>query len=273
MRPPLPFLLIAASFLSPTLLSALEPAGTIIVPASNKFPRNGESSLVALRDDCLLQLYGAMDGKGDWAISIVREIRSADGGKTWSEPRTLFTDPERSLFQPSLTRMGNGELGLSYTSLLPKRGAFKLFRHSADDGRTWSEPVKISDSSLPHSTGPWDKFYTLKSGRVIALFHALLIPDISKNEGPRGTYAMISDDHGRTWQRTPREGTLRVEVEPHHGKEWGFWEPALVEHAPGRLLMMARTSVGWLYESRSQDNGPGPSLCAPPCPTPSPRRC
>lgn len=35
----------------------------------------------------------------------------------------------------------------------------------------------------------------------------------------------------------------------------GFWEPALVEHAPGRLLLMARTSVGWLYESRSQDNG------------------
>lgn len=66
---------------------------------------------------------------------------------------------------------------------------------------------------------------------------------------------MHSDDHGRTWQRSPREGTLRVDVLPHHEKEWGFWEPALVEHAPGRLLLMARTSVGWLYESRSQDNG------------------
>lgn len=244
-----------AAFSARPLGAAEAGPGRVIVAASKEFPRNGESSMAGLKDGSILQLYGAMNGTGDWAISIMREIRSTDGGRTWSEPRTLFTDPERSLFQPSLTRMANGELGLTYTSLLPKRGAFKLFRRSADEGRTWSEPVRISDPALPLSTGPWDKFYTLQSGRVIALLHGLLIDDISKNEGPRGTYAMLSDDHGRTWQRSPREGTLRVDVEPHHGKEWGFWEPALVEHAPGRLLLMARTALGWLYESRSEDNG------------------
>jgi hypothetical protein len=229
--------------------------GRIIVPATEEFPRNGESSMVALNNGEILQLYGAMAGTGDWAISVLREIRSGDGGETWTEPRTLFSDPERSLFQPSLTRMGNGEIGLTYTSLLPKRGAFKLFRRSADEGRTWSEPIQISDPALPHTTGPWDKFYTLQSGRVIALLHALLAEDITKNTGPRGTYAMFSDDHGRTWQRAPREGHLRVEDEPRDKVEWGFWEPSLVEHAPGKLYLMARTSTGWLYESRSEDNG------------------
>jgi predicted neuraminidase len=230
-------------------------SGRIIVPATEEFPRNGESSMVALKDGSILQLYGAMNGTGDWAISVMREIRSSDGGETWSGPRTLFTDPERSLFQPSLTRMANGEIGLTYTSLLPKRGAFKLFRRSSDEGKTWSEPVKISDPAHAHTTGPWDKLYTLQSGRVIALLHALLIDDISKNEGPRGTYALLSDDHGRTWRRAPREGTLRVEDEPRDKQEWGFWEPALVEHAPGKLYLMARTSTGWLYESRSEDGG------------------
>jgi hypothetical protein len=172
--------------------------GRLIVPATEEFPRHGASSMVALTDGSILQLYGAMAGTGDWAISVLREIRSADGGKTWSEPRTIFSDSKRSIFQPLLTRMGNGEIGLTYTSLLPKRGAFKLFRRSSDEGKTWSDPVRISDPALPHTTGPWDKFYTLQSGRVIALLHALLAENITKNTGPRGTYAMFSDDHGRT---------------------------------------------------------------------------
>jgi predicted neuraminidase len=229
--------------------------GRILVAATDEFPRNGEGSMVVLRDGSILMLYGAQSGTGDWAIGAIREIRSADGGQTWSEPRTLFTDAQRSLFQPSLTRMANGDLGLTHTSLLPQRGAFKVFRRSRDDGRTWSEPVRISDPSLPHTTGPWDKLYTLSNGRVVALLHALLVDNITKNAGPRGTYAMFSDDHGQTWKRAPREGTLRVEDEPHDRTEWGFWEPALIEYAPGKLLLMARTSTGWLYESRSEDYG------------------
>lgn len=35
----------------------------------------------------------------------------------------------------------------------------------------------------------------------------------------------------------------------------GFWEPSLVEHEPGKLLMMARTATGCLYECRSADGG------------------
>jgi hypothetical protein len=229
--------------------------GRVIVPATDDFPRNGEGSMVLLQDRGILQLYGAQNGTGDWAIGVIREIRSSDGGQTWSEPRTVFTDPERSLFQPSLTRMANGDLGLTYTSLLPKLGAFKVFRHSTDDGQTWSDPVPISDPALPHSTGPWDKLYTLSNGRVIALLHSLLVLDISKNAGPRGTYAMFSDDQGRTWQRAPREGTLRVEDKPFDSLEWGFWEPALVELSPGHLLLLGRTATGWLYESRSADYG------------------
>jgi hypothetical protein len=79
-------------------LAAADTPGHIIVPASEQFPRNGEGSMVVLQNGSILLLYGAQSGTGDWAIGVIREIRSDDGGETWSEPRTLFTDPQRSLF-------------------------------------------------------------------------------------------------------------------------------------------------------------------------------
>jgi len=254
------------------IVAAAEP-GRLIVPSSAEFPRNGESSMIALKNGEILMLYGAQTGTGDWALGVIREIRSADEGKTWSESRTLFRDPERSLFQPSLTRMANGEIGLTHTSLLPKRGAFKVFRRSTDEGRSWSEPVRISDDSWPYTTGPWDKCYTLSNGRVLALLHCMLKQDVRKQGGQHGVYVVYSDDHGNTWQRSPRTGTLTVTENPYRDIEWGFWEPSVVEYAPGRLLMLGRTSTGFLWESRSEDFGatwsapvrsPVPNPIAPP---------
>ncbi len=55
------------------ILSASEP-GCIIVQAAEEFPRNGESSMVALKD------------------------ASHDAGKTWSEPKTLLEGKEGALW-------------------------------------------------------------------------------------------------------------------------------------------------------------------------------
>jgi len=95
----------------------------------------------------------------------------------------------------------------------------------------------------------------LASGRVIALLHCNMKPDAKKQGGPLGTYAVFSDDHGKTWTRSPLKDVLHVPDNPLKKSEWGFWEPALVEHAPSKLLMLGRTTTGWLWESRSEDNG------------------
>ena len=158
-------------------------------------------------------------------------------------------------FQISFARLANGDLGLTHTSLANGRNAFKVFRRSADDGETWSEPLKISDASHEYTTGPRDKLYVLASGRVLALLHCNLKPDAKKQGGPLDVYTVHSDDHGKSWSRTPSSDVLRVPDNPLQKHEWGFWEPVLVEHAPGKLLMLARTTTGWLWKSRSEDNG------------------
>jgi lysophospholipase L1-like esterase len=227
----------------------------VIVPHSKEAARNGEASLIELRDGSLLLMYGAHQKSGDWDRGEIRQMRSRDGGKTWSSPETVFSDAKRSLFQISFARLANGDLGLTHTSLANGRDAFKVFRRSTDEAQTWSEPLKISDDSHDYTTGPWDKLYVLASGRVIALLHCNLKPDAKKQGGPLGVYTVYSDDHGRTWTRSPLSEVLHVADNPAKKHEWGFWEPALVEHAPAKLLMLGRTTTGWLWESRSEDNG------------------
>lgn len=227
----------------------------VIVPHSKEAARNGEASLIGLRDGSLLLMYGAHQKSGDWDRGEIRQMRSRDEGKTWSQPETVFSDAKRSLFQISFARLANGDLGLTHTSLANGRDAFKVFRRSTDEGRTWSEPLKISDDSHDYTTGPWDKLYVLASGRVIALLHCNMKPDAKKQGGPLGVYTVYSDDHGKSWSRSPSNDVLHVPDNPLKKHEWGFWEPALVEHAPAKLLMLGRTTTGWLWESRSEDNG------------------
>jgi len=230
-------------------------AGRTVVASSAEYPRNGEATLIVLDEGEILLLYGAHTGSGDWDRAVIRAARSSDGGRTWSQPVTQLEDPQRSLFQPSLTRMANGDFGLTHTVLAHGQDAYKVFRRSADEGRTWSDPLKISDDSHAYTTGPHDRLYTLSSGRLLALLHCNLAPKKDRQGGPLGAYAVYSDDHGQTWTRTPRDRVLHVADNPHKKHEWGFWEPSLVEHAPGKLLMMARTATGWSYECRSEDGG------------------
>ena len=96
-----------------------------IVPATAEAKRNGEAAFIPLKDGSLLLLYGAHSKPGDWDRGEIRQIRSHDGGKTWSQPETVFSDPKRSLFQCALARLPSGDLGLTrdfFTRLVARYG-------------------------------------------------------------------------------------------------------------------------------------------------------
>ena len=103
--------LLTALLLTP--LAALHAADTppsqgtshVIVPHSKDAARNGEASLIELRDGSLLLMYGAHQKGGDWDRAEIRQMRSRDEGQTWSQPETVFSDAKRSLFQIAFARL------------------------------------------------------------------------------------------------------------------------------------------------------------------------
>jgi predicted neuraminidase len=207
----------------------------------------------------LALFFGSFTGTKDVSRSRIAKVTSADGGKTWSEPTVLFEDPEISLLHPALVRMANGEIGLAYSKLWTGNRAVKVFRYSGDEGRSWSGEIPLSDASIPYMTGPSDRLYRLSNNRLVNLVHGKITNEGGSKEASGksklGTDAFVSDDNGRHWRKANGK-PLVVEERPFsNAHEWGYWEPGMVEYAPGKLLMMGRTATGWAYESRSADFG------------------
>ncbi|MBI1368365.1 MAG: hypothetical protein GC162_06890 [Planctomycetes bacterium] len=243
--------------------------GTVFTDPVPGFERASEGDMIDLRDGSLLFAYGQWPTYSDDAQGVRLGMRrSTDGGKTWTEPVALMSDPKYDLYHPSLARLGNGELGLSYTKRLPaeprQQKGEKAFRWSSDEGKTWSDEVLISDGDWQfYQTSAVDRLLVTSSGRLV---HPVSRRRIQSKPYLIGTLIYTSDDHGRTWQRrTP---------DPIEEKRRGmFHEADVVEYAPGKLLMLGRTMAGRFYESRSEDNGDSwsegvpsniPSAVAPP---------
>lgn len=106
---------------------------------------------------------------------------------------------------------------------------------SADDGKTWSEPV-----SLPvHIWGPIrNKPVKLESGR-------LLCPSSTEYDGWRA-HMEWTDDLGKTWDRTQAL---------NHGDSLSAIQPAILKHPEGKLQILCRTKQDRIYSAWSEDQG------------------
>lgn len=218
---------------------------TVIAPTAPGNPRNGEGSLVELRDGRLMYTYGRYEGLGDLASSTVAARISGDGGATWSAESILFgqVGGVQSFIQPSVVRMADGGLGLSYTVAVDTNSTWKVFSRSYDEGVTWSSPTTITDGSFSYMTGSNARLHVLSTGRLLQAINIKL-----SNPDSRAVIIFTSDDSGQTWvNQTP--GALRADI------QLGLIEPAIAEYAPGQLLMLMRTTQGFLWQSRSADYG------------------
>ncbi len=119
-------------------------------------PREGpgalEGTLCRLNDGSILfSCYDAMvegDVSTHYASCMFR--RSSDEGRTWSDP-WYMTDADGSreeCFHMTLLRLPSGRLGIVYsTRKVPQgrtgRDGGTVFRHSDNEGKTWSDPVVL----------------------------------------------------------------------------------------------------------------------------------
>lgn len=224
---------------------------SVIEPAGPAMPRADTASVAELSDGRWLVVYhkyepGQKEGNDD-GICRIWSRTSADGGRTWLEPRLLVdvAPGDMNVQAPALLRLPSGDL-LLVCLRAHASGASStmcLFR-SQDDGRTFHEETPIWEKSA----GQWlqggaSSLILLKSGR-------LLLPVCGgtgnqwKQAYTAGCY--VSDDSGRTWRRTAG----RVDLPKR-----GAMEPSVAELENGDLVMSLRTQLGGPYLARSVDGG------------------
>lgn len=183
-------------------------------------------------------------------------LHSSDEGRTWTQT-PLFADPasftvsnERALLR---TREGViisawmnlaersqpkgwhwGESRVQWTDfILPTYTC-----RSSDDGKTWEQPVKLSD--------PWcgcvHSLIQMKSGRLV-LVGQEIIP-----QWRHATVMWVSDDLGKSWQRGD---VLDYGIGEHDHA--GSIEGSVIERADGSIYLLLRTESGFLWEATSKD--------------------
>ncbi len=133
---------------------------------------------------------------------------SRDNGKSWSPLRVLFDDGNQTVNQPApVFDAKTGEVILVFC----KNNQRVFVSRSRDEGGRWSAPLEITSSVKD----PAWKYLGAGPGHGIQLASGrLLIPSWGDtSSGPptwrpaswgkvQFSYAMYSDDHGRTWKRS-----------------------------------------------------------------------
>jgi len=129
-------------------------------------------------------------------------------------------------------------------------------RWSDDHGRTWSKPFDLTSVARDLSDRTWRASVPGPGGAIQTRQGRLVVP---MWKAPFANFAIFSDDHGHTWQRS--------QLVP--AKQGGD-ENQVVELADGRLLMDIRQNSGphrWLAESADQGltwTEPRPGLAVTP---------
>lgn len=193
---------------------------------------------------------------GVLCINATHALRSSDEGKTWLAA-PLFRNPDQFKVsnERALLRTRDGVVVAAWMNMQEKSSApgFKwggppeefaqwilpiYVCRSLDDGKTWDEPILLNK--------PWcgcvHSMIELTSGRIV-LVGQEVIP-----EWRHATVMFVSDDKGKTWQRS----NVLDNGQGRHDHA-GSIEGTIVERKDGSLYQLLRTETGWLYESTSAD--------------------
>lgn len=185
-------------------------------------------------------------GKRDYRD--LRLTRSADGGKTWSEPAAFTHTEKLEIYPGSLTALRDGRVihawNTWYKGEKGEKTRFVQFSVSGDDGKTWGEPkslpknpeafsvirhpvLELGDDSWLFSLSDLTLVYNPKTEAVTAFADGQkhgLVPIVRTPKGTlvSGSGQRFTDD-GKTW--------LKVTPFPKIGAD------------------------GWRYDMTALDNG------------------
>ena len=167
--------------------------------------RGGMGDIIALKDGSLLFACSPPE-KG------IVAVKSTDGGKTWSEPFTMFPNPKPPAkgyyLLPSFLRLPNGDIMISYIyGTFPTTPYYghNYYRRSSDEGKTWTDQFCMTPHPgyyIVHN----DRLVLLSSGRILApAEYKAHFPSTKDHSGYVGS-AFFSDDGGFSWASKQEHG-------------------------------------------------------------------
>jgi sialidase-1 len=207
-------------------------------------PRNSEGDFITLNDGRILFIYTRYTGNSDDdnASAFLAGRYSSDQGKTWSTEEKKIVEQEGTMnvMSVSLVRLQNGEIALFYLRKNSETDCIPLLRISADEAKTWSEPIPCITDKKGYFCLHNDHAIQLKSGRLL-----FAVSEESKSYTDR-LWGYFSDDNGRSWKCStlvPNPDSVLTQ------------EPDVIELKNGEILMLIRTNGGVQYISYSKDSG------------------
>jgi len=207
-----------------------------VAPVGADNPRNSEAAILVRRDGTLLlawtEFYAGVGADHDPARIV--GLLSRDGGRTWGDRYILVdNDGGCNVMEVNFLRLTTGDVALFYCQKNAEDADCRvMMRVSADEGATFGPARQLSPSG---------KYTGLTNGRSIRLRTGRILLEAWESGD---SYCHFSDDDGVSW----REGGR---VQPADG----CWEPACIELADGRVMMLMRTGMGGQYQSLSDDGG------------------
>ncbi len=155
----------------------------------------------------LLVYCEARQSSSDWALMDILLQRSEDHGKTFSAPYKLAegTKKHNTVNNPVMMQDKNGRIHFLYCEDYTVNGGRALRRYSEDDGLSWSEPVDVTDFTMPHyhnafAFGPGHGIMTKDGTLIVPIWMVAKCHEAPiKAHSPSVISTFFSKDNGETW--------------------------------------------------------------------------
>ena len=203
-------------------------------------------------------------------------LRSKDGGKTWSNKKTIGSVKNMDEREGCGIQLKDGTIvvGIYYNNLYNKDGSYGPYFNpdtqafepeqrdssrptlgtyiitSKDNGHTWSKPyfIDIKDMPVTGLEGPTDAPIEMPDG---SLMMGVIGYGLNKDADSKGSIMLRSTDKGKTWKY------YSTIASDEAGALGSFMEPGIVRTKSGRIVAALRNHGPdqALWVSYSDDNG------------------